>query len=206
LHKDDFDRELSNTEEFNQYLSEHYDSFVDKAGCNSEEEIRALASKNVAINNAEWNSYWRGNVAGGLTAALSMMQPEPLTPDWLRSVCIEGLGRVDLGSTHFTVVATIDRGPVTQEEQREITHIMDEAALDLRRRGASWAISAAILTLRFPDVESFVRSLAGENNLIWAAKDLFPSRQCNAVASCLGEQEHHFGIVLFIKHRRLIRQ
>jgi len=177
LHQNDFERDLSRTEEFKQYLSEHHDSFVETAGGNNEKKVHALATKGFAIKNSQWNSYWRGKVAGGLTTALSMMQPKAVSAQVLNSCGIGALINFDLNKTHVAIAAVIDGGPVTQEEQREITQMVDEVVFDLRRRGPSWAMSAAILIVRFPDIESFVRSLGGEKNLIRATADRFPTRQ-----------------------------
>jgi len=65
---------------------------------------------------------------------------------------------------------------VTQEEQRTITTMVDEVVFDLRRMGADWAQNTTILIVRFPDSESFVKSLNGERNLM-RATTRFPTRQ-----------------------------
>jgi len=136
--------------------------------------MRALAIKGFAIQNSQWNSYWRGKVAGGLTMALSMMQPTYATAELLNPIGL-GFNGMDLSQLRFAICAVIDGGPVTQEEQREITTIVDEVVYDLRRRGPHWAKNAAVLIVRFPDVESFIKSLQGDKNLIRTGR--FPTRQ-----------------------------
>jgi len=46
---------------------------------------------------------------------------------------------MDLQSLHVAMAARIDGGPMTQEEQRSKTAIVDEVVFDLHRRGQSWA-------------------------------------------------------------------
>lgn len=64
---------------------------------------------------------------------------------------------------------------MTQEEQRTVAEIVDEVVFDLRRRGPDWAKDTAIFTVRFPDVQSFVKSLDGERSLV--RTDRFKTRQ-----------------------------
>jgi len=59
----------------------------------------------------------------------------------------------------------IDGGPVTQQEQREMPQICDDVVFDLRRQGYDWASNAHVLLVRFPDVQTMLRSLDGEKNL-----------------------------------------
>jgi len=106
--------------------------------------------------------------------ALSMMQPTNATAEILNPIGL-GFNGMDLSQLCFAICAVIDGGPVTQEEQREITTIVDEVVYDLRRRGPPWAKNAAILIVRFPDVESFIKSLQGDKNLIRTGR--FPTRQ-----------------------------
>jgi len=164
---------LTSTEEFHNYFAAHRSEFHQRAG-GKEHLMKAMAKKGFAIKNSQWNSYWRGKVAGGLTMALSMSQPTYTTGEILNPIGL-GFNGMDLSQLHFAVAAVIDGGPVTQEEQREITTIVDEVVYDLRRRGPSWAKNAAVLIVRFPDVESFIRSLQGDKNLI--RTEQFPTRQ-----------------------------
>jgi len=49
----------------------------------------SLAKEGSAIKNSQWNSYWCGKVAGGLTIALSMMKPKNA-----KAYCREGAGGI----------------------------------------------------------------------------------------------------------------
>jgi len=173
FHRDDFDIDLSSTEEFDNYFAAHHSEFQQRAQGN-EQEMRQMATKSFAIRNSQWNSYWRGKVAGGLTTALSMMQPTETNAGKLKQIGL-GFSGMDLSKLRFAIAAVIDGGPVAQEEQREMASIVDEVVYDLRRRGPSWAKNAAILLVRFPDVESFIKSLQGDKNLIRTSR--FPTRQ-----------------------------
>jgi len=115
--------------------------------------------------------------AGCLARALSMMQPESVSAEVLNKVGFGVLVNLDLNKTYVTIAAVIGGGLVAQEEQRDITNMVDEVNFDLGRRGPGWAKCAVILFVRFPDVESFVGSLAGKQNLVRAAADWFPTRQ-----------------------------
>jgi len=175
LHSGDFDRDLTNTTQFQQYLKEHHNDFAQRAK-GDENKMRNLAKKGFAIKNSQWNSYWRGKVAGGLTMALSMMKPNGAKKEELNKCGIGALIDMDVAKMHVAIAVCIDGGPVTQEEQRTITTMVDEVVFDLRRRGADWAKNTAILIVRFPDSESFVKSLNGERNLM-RATTRFPTRQ-----------------------------
>jgi len=138
MHREDFDVDLTNSTEFQQYLEEHRNEFAQRAQ-GDERKIKELAKKGFAIRNSQWNSYWRGKVAGGLTMALTMMQPSGAT----KTGCHEcGIGKfigMDVAKMHVAIAVCIDGGPVTQEEQRTVTTMVDEVVFDLRRRGADWA-------------------------------------------------------------------
>lgn len=169
-HEDDFDRDLTGATDFDKYLKQNWADFEEKAkfrcrGGNLDDKIRKLAVKGFAVRNSQWNSYWRGKVVGGLTMALTMMEPKELTAEDLRSVGI-GKTMMDINELHVVIAAVIDGGHVTQEEQREIPEMIDEVVFDLRRRGYSWAANALVLLVRFPDIESIVKSLDGEKNLV----------------------------------------
>jgi len=176
LHSGDFDVDLTKCPEFEQYLQEHRTEFEEKAH-GDPNRTRSLAKKGFAIRNSQWNSYWRGKVAGGLTMALSMMQPGDATKENLNKCGIGALIDMDVSKMHVAIAVCIDGGPVTQEEQRTITTMVDEVVFDLRRRGADWAKNTAIFIVRFPDAEAFVRSLNGERNLMRATKSFTKSRQ-----------------------------
>jgi len=175
-HSGDFDRDLTSCPEFTKYLQEHHADFESRVPGGDETRINNMARKGFAIKNSQWNSYWRGKIAGGLTMALSMMTPKSTTADALNKCGIGALIDMDYKKLHVVIAACIDGGPVIQEEQRTITTMVDEVVFDLRRRGPAWAKNAAILILRFPDVESFVKSLDGERNLMRATTQ-FPTRQ-----------------------------
>jgi len=108
--------------------------------------------------------------------ALSLMRPNVTKQEDLGKCGIGLLPGMDLSQMHVAIAVCIDGGPVTQEEQRTITTMVDEAVFDLRRRGADWTKNTAILIVRFPDSESFVKSLNGERNLV-RATGRFPTRQ-----------------------------
>lgn len=108
--------------------------------------------------------------------ALSMMTPKSTTANDLSKCGIGALIDMDYTKLHVVVAACIDGGAVTQEEQRSITTMVDEVVFDLRRRGPAWAQNAAVLIVRFPDVDSFINSMAGERNLR-RATTRFPTRQ-----------------------------
>jgi len=137
FHSGGFDRDLTNSTEFQQYLKEHHDEFVQRAQ-SDESEMKNLAKKGFVIKNSQWkwNSYSRGKVTRGLTMALSMMKPNGAKEEE-RNKC--GIGRftgMDVAKMHVAIAMCIDGGPVTHEEQRPITTMVDEVVFDLRRRGA----------------------------------------------------------------------
>jgi len=108
--------------------------------------------------------------------ALSMMKPNSASKEDLNKCGIGALIDMDVSNMHVAIAVCIDGGPVSQEEQRTITTIVDEVVFDLRRSGADWAKNTAILIVRFPDSESFVNSLNGQRNLV-RATSRFPTRQ-----------------------------
>jgi len=110
-------------------------------------------------------TYWRGKISGGLTMALNR-PPRTTTKETLNQMGIGALINMDLNKLHVAIAVVIDGGDVTQDEQKEMTSIVDEVVFDLRRRGTSWAMNTVILMVRFPDVESFVSSIAGDRNLM----------------------------------------
>jgi len=165
LHSEDFDRDLTDCEHFENYLKENQAEFVEKAG-GDHDKMRTLATKGFVIKNSQWNSYWRGKVAGGLIMALSLMTPNNAKQEDLDKCGIGRLIDQDVSNMHVTIAVCIDGGPVTQEEQRTVTTIIDEVVFDLRRRGADWSRNTPILTDCFPDAESFVKSLNGERNIM----------------------------------------
>jgi len=176
LHSWDFDRDLTNCEEFEQYLKMPRADFAEKAE-GDHDKMRTLAKTGFAIKNSQWKSYWRGKVAGGLTMALSIMTPNNAKKEDLYNCGIGYLLGMDVSQMHVAIAVCIDWGPVTQEEQRTITSIVDEVVFDLHRRGADWTMNTAILTVRLPDAQSFVKSLNGERNLLRSTTTRFPTRQ-----------------------------
>jgi len=175
FHSDNFGRDLSKCNEFEEYLNSHRTEFSEKAG-GDEAKIRKAASEGFAIKHSQWNSYWRGKIAGGLTMALSIMRPKKVTTPELNHCGIRELCNKDYSRLHVAIAACIDGGPVTQEEQQTMATMVDEVVFDICRRGPAWAQNAAVLIVRFPDVESFVQSLDGERNLV-RAPEAFKTRQ-----------------------------
>jgi len=173
LHESDFEIDFSSTEEFGKYFAKYRQDFHEKAS-GDESQMKSLATTGFAISQSQWNSYWRGKVAGGLTMALSTMEPTSATAETLHSIGL-GYNGMDLSELRFAIAVVIDGGPVTQQEQREMTQMVDEVVYDLRRRGPSWAKNAGVLLVHFPDVESFIKSLQGDKNLIRTSR--FPTRQ-----------------------------
>jgi len=170
----DFERDLTQTPEFQNYLKKHYAEFQAQAKTRHqtfdvdqlEREVRLLAKYGFAVHNSQWNSHWRGKVSGGLTMGLSMTRPTNIPS--LSELKKLGMGSIcDDSSQEIRVIigTVIQGGPVTQQEHREIAEIADDVVFDLRRRGNAWADNARILLVSFPDVQTFLRSLAGECNL-----------------------------------------
>jgi len=107
--------------------------------------------------------------------ALNTMEPQKVDQQALEQLEVKCLPHVNLDNLHVVIAVCIDGGPVTQEEQRTVAEIVDEVVFDLRRRGPDWAKDTAIFTVRFPDVQSFVKSLDGERSLV--RTDRFKTRQ-----------------------------
>jgi len=55
MHRGDFDVDLTNSTEFQQYLEEHRNEFAQRAQ-GDERNIKELAKKGFAIKNSQWNS------------------------------------------------------------------------------------------------------------------------------------------------------
>jgi len=163
-HADDFARDLTKCQDFQTYCLQHRREFEHKAP-GDEKAIQEMAKKGFAIKNSQWNSFWRGKVAGGLTMALNMQKPTSVSPENALACGIGKLANMDLSEMRVVIAACIDGGEVTQEEQRTATSIIDEVVFDLRRRGIRWAKNTAIFLTRFPTVESLVESLNGNRNL-----------------------------------------
>jgi len=100
---------------------------------------------------------------------------------------VGNLTPMDQSKMRVVIAVVIDGGPVTQEEQRTVSSMVDEVVFDLRRRGVTWAKSAAVLIARFPDVEAFIQSLDRTRNLMRAAMR-FPTRQ---------KDEHKWNTIFF---------
>lgn len=157
-----FDRALPRPSSFEMRYAKNSFDLGDKAKL-------AMSQKSVGQS-----LYWRGKVAGGLTIALSMIEPKPLTAEDLKRIGI-GNTNLDTKAMHVAIAALIDGGPMSKEEQRVIPEMVDEVVFDLRRRGYPWAASSLVLLVRFRDVESFVKSLDGHKNLVRSSS--FKTRQ-----------------------------
>jgi len=162
-HANDFDRDLTATKEYKEYRNFHAEDFEAKAK-DTGKNIEELAKKGFAIKNSQWNSYWRGKVAGGLCMALTLTAGKSICDFTLRELSIGKLQK-DSSDLHAVIAVMIDGGPVTQQEQREMPQICDDVVFDLRRQGYDWASNAHVLLVRFPDVQTMLRSLDGEKNL-----------------------------------------
>jgi len=111
--------------------------------------------------------------------AWSMITPKCTTADDLNKSGMGALIDMDYTKLRVAVAACVDGWPVAQEEQRSITTMVDEVVYDLRCRGPAWAHNATIFITQFPDVDSFIKSLAGERNIM-RAMTRFPTRQTYA--------------------------
>jgi len=168
-HAADFDQDLRGTPEYNaefkDYLARHKGEFEERAKApEATKTLDILAKEGFAIKNSQWNSYWRGKVAGGLCMALTMSPGKEVTDKELESL---NIGKLQKGSSTLRAVIAvmIDGGPITQQEHREMPQICDDVVFDLRRQGYDWASNAHVLLVRFPDVEKMLQSLDGEPNL-----------------------------------------
>jgi len=97
---------------------------------------------------------------------------------------------------------------VTQQEQREMPQICDDVVFDLRRQGYDWASNAHVLLVRFPDVQTMLRSLDGEQNLRrskrFEMKQKDDFRHCDQHSLCWEFEEYteyRAGASFFDKHK-----
>jgi len=175
-HHDDFNRDITGspgefTREFSGFIAEHRGDLEARARA-MKNDLFDVAKQRFAIRNSQWNSYWSGKIAGGLSMALTMTQSIECNRDILMQAV--GLGNLnkDTQSLRAVIAVMIDGGPVMQEEQRKMAELCDEVIFDLRRRGYEWATHAYVLPVAFPDVETMLRSLADEKNLTRSANFL----------------------------------
>jgi len=163
-----------------------------------EADARLFSDDKEQTEHSFWVSYWRGKVAGALTATLIHMGGRKLPEHEKRHETFLGgekMGQKESQSCFFrgvpgkdnirlVLAVSIDGGPITQVEKSSIPSITSNVISDLRRRGFSWSNVAHIVWCSFPSIKDLIRSLAGERNL--AKQDnltysvAYPSREPSA--------------------------
>jgi len=139
--------------------------------------------------------------------ALTMAAGKSVSDSDLQELHIGKLQK-NLSDLRAVIAVMIDGGPVTQEEQREMPQICDDVVFDLRRQGYDWASNAHVLLVRFPDVQTMLRSLDGEQNLRrskrFEMKQKDDFRHCDQHSLCWEFEEYteyRAGASFFDKHK-----
>eukprot|EP00928_Gymnodinium_smaydae_P086398 TRINITY_DN7048_c0_g1_i1.p1 TRINITY_DN7048_c0_g1~~TRINITY_DN7048_c0_g1_i1.p1 ORF type:complete len:590 (+),score=99.28 TRINITY_DN7048_c0_g1_i1:80-1849(+) len=120
-----------------------------------------------SIANSFWFCFWRGKVSGALASAFNTM-PTTEYRDTRPLECMTKAAQVpSMISCHFrcVVALSLDGGPITQVEKREIPSICKSVMSDIARRNNKWSKHCALLWCHFATVADLLASLDGKRNL-----------------------------------------